>query len=89
MSTANATTPAEIKRRRGILQHYIGTEMHIKRAYLRPADALRGVPGLLLKVHRTRCEMDFGSLGVWVIPVNQVLMPWSTEPDPKQTELFK
>lgn len=84
-----ANTDPELARRRAILNRSIGEPVQLKREHVKPKDPLRGQQGVLLDVKRTRALLDFGDQGEWFVPVKYVLLPGSTEPDPRQIELFQ
>lgn len=78
----------ELDRRRLILSRAIGCRLQLKCKYLKRSDPLRGERGELIDVRRTRATLRFGELGDWDIPIVEVLLPHSVEPDPLQRPLF-
>lgn len=94
---------AELQRRRRILWQYIGAHVRLKRDAETTRDFVKGRPGVLVNVNRTRCQVDFVTFDqygapalengepvkqTWNIPIDMVLLPGSVEPDPRQKELF-
>ena len=77
-----------LQRRRTLLGRHIGDEVQLKSVQRKRADPLRGAAGILLAVRRTRASIDFGSLGVWNVPIESILLPGAVEPDPRQQPLF-
>lgn len=90
-------TTSELTRRKAILLRWLGQDVQLKRAALRPNDPLRGRSGHLLEVNRTRVLVAFPTektddgdpvFDEWRIPIASILLPGSTEPAPGQRELF-
>lgn len=78
----------ELDRRRLLLFHAIGDHLQLKREALKPKHVLHGRSGELLDVRRTKATIDFADAGKWNVPIVEVLLPGSIEPDPRQRDLF-
>lgn len=82
-------TPTELDRRRRILCFHIGNEVRLHPAKIKPEDPLRNLCGVLREVKRKRAWIDYGpTIGVWVVPLTEILLPGAVVPDPRQKALF-
>lgn len=83
------TKSAELERRRRILFRHIGDEVQLHPGKLELEDPLWGLCGILRDVKRKRALIDYGPpVGVWYVPIDEVLLPGAVVPDPRQKALF-
>jgi len=76
-----------VDRRRAILIRAIGEHLQLKRESLKRNDPLKGLAGELIEVRRTKATLDFDG-DKWDVPIVQILLPGSVEPDLRQLDLF-
>jgi len=77
------------KGRRDLLAKYLGDQVKLRREFCKPKDPLRGRYGQLVAVNRTRAKIDYGDIGLWMVPIRQVIIPPTVEPMANQLALFE